>query len=278
MTRSSEEIEREVEQQRRQVEEKLTQLKDRMSLGQIVEQASHYVHGDDVRRAAGNFGRQVRDNPVALTLVVAGVGWMMLGSGSSSGSSHYGNSPGYGGRQSAEGKASTMTSKIKSTAGSAGDTLHSAMESGRRGLHDVRDGIAKVGRSVRKTASGGSKRMSSGTSSVTTMMERDPLLVGGLALMAGVAIGMMLPATRTENRYMGKMRDDLMEGARDQASRMTEKAVHVAEDAARSAKDAVVDTLKSGSSSEETSAGAGGSGTSQDTSYEPAGGLRSSNL
>lgn len=283
MTRSSEEIEREVEQQRRQVEEKLTQLKDRMSLGQIVEQASHYVHGDDVRRAAGNFGRQVRDNPMALTLVAAGVGWMMLGAGTGSRSGYgyrsngNGGLRGYEGRQTAEGKASTMTSKIKSTAGAAGDTLHSAMESGRRGLHDVRDGLTNAGRSVQKTAARGSRRVSSGTSSVTTMLERDPLLVGGLALMAGVAIGMMLPATRTENRYMGKVRDDLMDDARDRAAQMTEKAVHVAEDAARSAKDAVVDTLKTGSSSDNASSHVSEGSTRQDTSYEPAGGLRSSN-
>lgn len=281
MTRSSEEIEREVEQQRRQVEEKLTQLKDRMSLGQIVEQASHYVHGDDVRRAAGNFGRQVRDNPMALTLVAAGVGWMMLGtrSGSRLGSGYgyrsneNGGLHGYESRQTAEGKASTMTSKIRSTAGSAGDTLHSAMESGRRGLHDVRDGITNAGRSVQKTAARGSRRVSSGASSVTTMLERDPLLVGGLALMAGVAIGMMLPATRTENRYMGKVRDDLMDDARDRAAHMTERAVHVAEDAARSAKDAVVDTLKTGSSPAATSSRQTDSADRRDAAHMPGGGL-----
>lgn len=240
MTRSSEEIEREVEQQRRQIEEKLTQLKERMSLGQIVEQASHYVHGDDVRRAASNFGRQVRDNPIALTLVAAGVSWMMLGAGQN------GRPSGERGRQSTKGKANTMTSKIRSTAGSSDETIKSAVESGRRGLHDVQDGVAKAGRSVKRAASRGSKRMARGTSSISTLMERDPLLVGGLAVIAGVAIGMMIPATRTEDRYLGKVRDDLMEGAPYQAAHMKDKAVHVAGDAARSAKDAVVDALKTG--------------------------------
>lgn len=272
MTRTSEEIEKDVEHQRRRVEDKLTQLKERMSLGQIAEQASHYVRGDDFRQAAGNLGRQARDNPLALSLIAAGVGWMMLGSARSDDDDYR-----FGGQHAAEGKAGTMTSSNKSTTTSAGDALHSAMESGRRGLHDARDGVAKAGRSVKSTASRQSRRVSSGASSLSRMVERDPLLVGGLALLAGAAIGMMLPATRTENRYVGKVRDDLMEGARDQAAQMTEKAVHVAEDAARSAKDAVVDTLKTGSSGE-TSSKIGTAPTSaSDTSFQPSSTFRPSN-
>lgn len=77
----SEELEREVEEQRARVDRSLSALQDKMSVGQFVDEAGRYVHIEDFRQGFGNFGRQVRDNPLALALVGAGVGWLVLGSG-----------------------------------------------------------------------------------------------------------------------------------------------------------------------------------------------------
>jgi uncharacterized protein YjbJ (UPF0337 family) len=42
-------------------------------------------------------------------------------------------------------------------------------------------------------------------------LEDNPLTYGALALAAGAALAMLLPQTRTENRYFGEMRDQIMD-------------------------------------------------------------------
>src|SRR3546814_14359909 len=52
-----------------------------MSVGQIVDEVSRYVKDGQGADMARNFGRQVRDNPLALALVGAGMAWLMVGQG-----------------------------------------------------------------------------------------------------------------------------------------------------------------------------------------------------
>src|SRR3546814_20183548 len=52
-----------------------------MSVGQIVYEVSRYVKDGQGADIARNFGRQVRDNPLALALVGAGMAWLMVGQG-----------------------------------------------------------------------------------------------------------------------------------------------------------------------------------------------------
>ncbi|HWL66911.1 MAG TPA: DUF3618 domain-containing protein [Geminicoccus sp.] len=77
--KSSNEIEREVENSRDQVRRTLAELSERMSPGQLVDQAMDYMKTSNGTELAQNLGRQVRDNPLPLLLVGAGIGWLMLG-------------------------------------------------------------------------------------------------------------------------------------------------------------------------------------------------------
>lgn len=76
---SSSDIEREVESQRASVESTLDALKQKMSVGQLVDEFGGYVGADDAKQAFRNVGRQVRDNPIALGLVGVGLAWLMMG-------------------------------------------------------------------------------------------------------------------------------------------------------------------------------------------------------
>jgi hypothetical protein len=49
------------------------------------------------------------------------------------------------------------------------------------------------------------------------MVQENPLLVGAGALMLGVAFGMAVPESETENELMGEARDTMVERARDMA-------------------------------------------------------------
>lgn len=80
--RSPEEIEREIAATRSEIDETIDALQEKLSPGQLVDQALGYVKegGGDF---AGNLGRAVRDNPLPLMLIGAGIGWMMFGNRSS---------------------------------------------------------------------------------------------------------------------------------------------------------------------------------------------------
>jgi hypothetical protein len=81
MSPSARQIEREVEASRAHVEETVEALKDKMSLGQIVDEAARYFTASGGPQAMANLGAQVRDNPLPLALVGVGLAWLMSGRG-----------------------------------------------------------------------------------------------------------------------------------------------------------------------------------------------------
>lgn len=85
-TRSPEEIEREIEDQRSDLTSNLEGLQDKFSIDTIVRQI-----GDQFREHGGDMGRsisdQVKANPIPLALTGIGLAWMMFGNASKSNAS-----------------------------------------------------------------------------------------------------------------------------------------------------------------------------------------------
>jgi uncharacterized protein YjbJ (UPF0337 family) len=92
--RSAAEIEREVEETRARLTGTVEQIKERVSPNQVAEQAMDWLRGSGGKEFLGNLGTAVRDNPVPILLVAAGIGWLALsGSRGSSTSSRYEAAP-----------------------------------------------------------------------------------------------------------------------------------------------------------------------------------------
>jgi hypothetical protein len=83
--RSAAEIEREVEQTRAGLTNTLDELRERASPGQLFEQALDYVRSSGGNEFVRNLGTSVRDNPLPLLLIGAGIGWLMMSGGSRKG-------------------------------------------------------------------------------------------------------------------------------------------------------------------------------------------------
>jgi gas vesicle protein len=64
---------------------------------------------------------------------------------------------------------------------------------------------------------------------VEHLIEENPLAVAAGAVIVGLMFGLLLPATRRENRVLGRTRDRLV----DRAGEATERVKSVASDAAR---------------------------------------------
>src|SRR5690606_19907418 len=78
------ELEREAEAVRAQMTETADSLQRKLSPGQLVDEMTSYFKNSDGRVALDNFKTQVRDNPLPLALVGAGLAWLFMGGGPSS--------------------------------------------------------------------------------------------------------------------------------------------------------------------------------------------------
>src|SRR5690606_29058172 len=130
--RSPSELEREAEQVRAEISETTRQLRDKMSPGQLMDEALGYFKEGDAQRFLTNLKDQVRDNPLALALIGGGVAWLMSGSGTTHSrpahtmatSLHAGSARNYaesGGDDGSEDDASSLASSVGSGLASAGD-------------------------------------------------------------------------------------------------------------------------------------------------------------
>jgi hypothetical protein len=78
MTRVSEQLEREAEVARSNLAADLDELRHRMTPGQIVDEVTDYARDTPVAEFIGNLMRDVRENPLPLLLIGAGIAWSVL--------------------------------------------------------------------------------------------------------------------------------------------------------------------------------------------------------
>jgi hypothetical protein len=79
-SKSAEEVQREVRASRAEVEDTLEAIQERLSPGQIFDQAVAYLRSSGGNEFMRNFGATVRDNPVPVALLGTGLAWLMLAS------------------------------------------------------------------------------------------------------------------------------------------------------------------------------------------------------
>lgn len=77
--KSAAELEREVEAKRAEVEDNLDELQHRLSPGQLMDQLFDYAKHGNGAEFTRNLGRSVRDNPMPVALIGAGMAWLMAG-------------------------------------------------------------------------------------------------------------------------------------------------------------------------------------------------------
>ena len=323
-TKSSGQIEREVESSRADVESTLRALSDRMSPGQLVDQAYDYVKSSGGTEFAQNMGRQVRDNPLPLLLIGVGIGWLFMGgqpaarraigsdtprrapspdrrpmgapvesfgSGVSagrlvspldgpgsvstaypSGSSGVGNTSTTSDNRSIADRAGSSASSIADGAretgrsavdsvteaagsvrdrvssasgmagtalsdsyGQAADAASSTYAGAVRRAHQAGDalsettaGVADLAAGMTETVRDTAVRASDYTQDrLSRLVEEQPLILGGIGLALGAALGASLPRTRMEDRLVGETADEFKTNVTDEATRQYDHAKDV---------------------------------------------------
>ncbi|MGK9234415.1 hypothetical protein KXS07_22915 [Inquilinus limosus] len=246
----TEQLERESEQCRAALRDCISELRQRMTPGHVLDEVLGYTRDSSGAAFVENLKHRAVDNPLPLALVGTGLAWLMMGGGGY-GRGHSdapgvpaGPRPEIGEHAGADGSGGIgdMASRVGETAGdlgrqagaaasAVGDSVSSAYES-------VAGRASRAGSALGDSAAAVGDRAASAARGFGQLWREQPLVVAGLGIAIGAALGTLLPATDFENRTLGSSRDKLKDEAEDFALRQLDKADRVAEHAVKEARDA----------------------------------------
>jgi ElaB/YqjD/DUF883 family membrane-anchored ribosome-binding protein len=251
---SSAQLEQEAEQTRAQLARTLDELRERITPGQLVDQAVDYAKDSGGRMFVRNLGNQMTANPLPVALIGAGVAWLMLSNGTRSArSSRVKEGAIDRARRAAIDTAARMADTAQSTAsesvqrsGQASEVVGSAVHGAASAYESAKSSAAAAYDQFSDTASEAYDRVSNSAARATStasetassfgqsaaaasrdmlqFCKTQPLMLAGIGMALGAILGALIPPTETEDRLMGESSDQLKDHARDVAEDQIERA------------------------------------------------------
>lgn len=201
-------IEAEIHTTRKNIGDKLDRIQRKLSPGDVVDNAIDFARTNG-GAVASSVGRTVRENPVPVAMIGAGILWLALSSRNRDAAS-----------EAADGES------VTERAGAAAD--------------EVRGKAAEVGEDVRHKAGELSRKARSkavrAKDSGGRFVKDHPLLVGAAGLALGAAAAAALPRTAREDRTFGERSDQMKRAAKDAAVEEGRKVQSAAKSAIKKAK------------------------------------------
>jgi hypothetical protein len=246
-------IERDIERTRANMSSTLDALERKLSPGQLLDEAMSYMETGP-GAFFGNFGAAVRDNPIPVAMIGAGLAWMMFSGRRGHGGDAWEDEgyPDYhdrfagdfaeryppagyepdraaeamgGGERSGE---PGIVGKVAGAASEAGRRIGDAVGgAGERVRHAADDAAHAAHRAWRQTSRRlDDARHSAGRvgRSVSHVMDEQPLLVGLVGLAVGAAIGAALPRTQRERAVFGQASDEAVRRAAEMGREQIRRA------------------------------------------------------
>lgn len=254
MTRepNSKDVQQDVQDARARVDRTLSEIEENFAPGQLFERAMDYMreHSEGIGDFSRNMGRTLRDHPVPVLLVGAGLAALAFSAMRGRRRGDYYERGGYYLRDSddewteqewQEGR-SWASDEYSSTEFARGDdeatwlygTPTESRDSGFFGHRTESGGrVREQASAAMEKAKGAGRRASERMASAGREMrqgysragraiedtyQQQPLIYGALAMLAGFGLAALLPPTRQEDALMGGYRDDLREQAKDAMS------------------------------------------------------------
>lgn len=211
----------------------------------------------DVTSNPGNIIDTIKSNPVPAGMVGLGLAMLMMNRGKQSQDRRYGMSDaGYRGYQSFEYGSSlpgdhgyTRQSSwepqqwdrrsggspidragqtVTGAAGAAGEAVSGVADEAGRRVGELAGTVSQTAGEIPQQAG---YYVEQGTSQVRRFIDENPLGAGVIAVAAGAAIGMLLPATQIEQQTIGQARDQLVEQAESTVHQALDKVEEQAQPA-----------------------------------------------
>ncbi|RWD97026.1 hypothetical protein [Mesorhizobium sp.] len=226
--KSAAELEREAEATRARVIATADSIRGKMTPGQLFDEFTGLFSGGAGSEMLHNLKTQVRENPLPLTVIGAGIAWLMLGSGATAATA----APGHVARRDDDATGTEFAAMTSDTAasvaqmagGAAGNI--SAMASGATDtVSDMAHGAAET---LTNSAAATADMVTRASRSTQQLLEDQPLAVAAVGLAVGAAIGAMLPRTQIEDEQLGGYREQLRDKAEDALEEGVDQAKQVA--------------------------------------------------
>jgi Protein of unknown function (DUF3618) len=245
--KSSEQIQRDIDRTRAEMGNTLDTIREKLSPGQLIDQALDYLKRNAPGQFANNLGETVKQNPVPASLIGIGIAWLMM---AGSRDPHPSSSWTTDGRShsklgeaasSATAKAGQVIQGVRERAGEAsgriGEMAHSAQER----VGEARERIGEMAHSAQERVGEAANRIRYQTvrakDTYNYLRTEQPLILGVLGFALGAALGAGIPSTRQEDELMGEMRDEYVHRAKEMGEEQLEKVKQVAVAAGEAAKE-----------------------------------------
>ena len=246
MIKTAEEVEREVEASRSSLDRTVEALKDKMTPGQLLDEATRAM-GTGGQQVISKFMEQAKENPMPLAVMGLGLAWLMSSSGRRSRSSSFDEPRSFADRaQTGLGGAShDLGEKAADMVSGMRDKLAGAAGAASDGGRSAADSVASATRAAIGRA-GDYRDQAQRTFS--RVLESEPLLIGAVGLIVGAAIGAALPHTELEDHAVGPLRDKLFDKGKDLAQEGLQQVGGAAQAAYDSVKDEIANPTSAGDS------------------------------
>jgi ElaB/YqjD/DUF883 family membrane-anchored ribosome-binding protein len=244
--KSPEEIEREIEQTRTRLSRDIDELGNKLSPQNLKEEAKTAIKGaahgavsnvgEQARRTGSRLVEVIRENPLPVIAVGAGVTWLLTQRSRSDVSGGRMARYAYTGPERRQGENWQSGSGVRSRVGGAVSGVKDSVSEAASTVAD-RAGEFKERAGERIGEWGGEARRQSRRlkTNLEHTAEENPLALAIGAAVVGLALGMLLPGTQREDEIMGSARDQLV----DRAERTAERVKDAAVEAGRELKDTV---------------------------------------
>lgn len=212
----------------------------------------------EARNLRAKITHTIKENPIPAALIGIGLGWMALSDDG------YGRSPYQGeaytyypestpyrrdreesnvrhlteeGRERAAEAVDNVRHRVNDAAESVQERASAAQRQARQSAHEAREQVSETAADLQYRARQGLRQTKRTTQQT---FQENPLAVGAAALAFGALIGLAMPSTPTEDRWMGERSDEVKEEARQRVQQRAEEVKTVANEA----RDAAVETAK----------------------------------
>jgi len=216
--RSEEQLRQDLEQTRERVSSDVEALGQKLSPANLKAEAKHAIQqrvhdgAEQARHGLESAGNRVvntvRSNPIPFALIGAGVGWLWWNARHSSNGD---------GQRSSGARDHRYWDRFEQLGDRVRDGVGAFEREARQRARDTGEAVERwEGRIQREAA-----QVSNGARDT---LQENPLLLGAIAAGAGITVGLLVPATESENQLVGRYRDQLLSGAKSKLQRVEESA------------------------------------------------------